>query len=198
MTSLLIAGMLLFPALSFAQTTTYSPSYIASLKQLLALLEQELITLEAPQTVSSTATSTAPIRTSLVSDSALITTMGKSYPNVTFSIDFNVTSGNQTLDIPDNNVGIGYLFNGINVTDPSSTTTCPRIMVYSQQAYCELPPDTTQEFTTMSVVPTTGEIGTPSMSINQIKYYTDINTIGEGFSYYEPSGLQTSYLSVNQ
>lgn len=188
---------LAFPVAAFAQTS-YSPQYISELQQLLTLLKQELAALEAqpanPVSIAYGDTGSndvAAIQTAPVSESATVQN-----GVVTFDITFNVTSATTTIDIPQNAIGIPYQINGIILSNPLETITCPSAVVHYSQSYCEVPPATTQQFEVKVTAPTNGIEGPGQMSILNIKYYTDIQA--GVYSNYQPVNTTTNYVSVNQ
>lgn len=203
LTSLLIAGTLLFPGFTFAATLT--PAQISTIKTEIIQLEAELAVLlgqstivEAGDTSATLLPSTSPLLTTPVSQSATLITVAKNaFPNAVFDIRFNVITGSSTIDVPDSAVGVSYAFSGINVSNPIETLKCPLVINFQGQAYCEVPPNTTQQWEVSVSIPTMGEIGSPTMSVNQMKYYTGLQTLSEAYNYYQPVGLQTSYLSVS-
>lgn len=188
-----MAVMLLFPALSFAATTTpvYSAAYIASLEQLLTLLEAELQQVLAQQNAVPAVAITTPVL--IAKQGATTPTVGKNGA-VYFTESFTVTP-TETVDIPQDSTGVQY---GIsNLVDNASasvfTVSCPSTTVYDGNTYCEIPPNETATFTVNAAIPSTDVQASksPQLTIRQLKYYTKLSADNPVYSYYQTAGLST-------
>lgn len=200
-TSLLIAGLVLVPSLSFAATTAYSPAYIASLEQLLNLLEQELNTLLASQNTAASSLGTASVGTQSVGSVAaplnaqfLSSSMTSTNGILSMNLSFSVTAGNTAIDIPEDSTGIQYQTTNLGGAGTSFSLSCGSSTTYAGTSYCEVPPNSTSDFKLAATVPASAIVPgtTPQLTVSQIKYYTGMNTSQQSSTYYQPKGLLTT------
>lgn len=186
---ILVGFLFVMPTASHAATTTDNTALIQTLMQMVIKLQAQIqqILAQKNETPSVTPSITDPTVTveSLVESPAVIQN-GK----VTFDIKFSVTTGSTTIDIPQDSTGVIFQISKMKDGYTSSfALTCSN----SSEKYCEVPPQTTSRFE-LKVMAPSSQIsgGTPQLTVNQIKYVTDVNTDNQKTYYAHPLGsMQT-------
>lgn len=170
--SLAVATLLLVPSLSFAATTNYTPAYIASLQQLLTLLEQELSALLTQQAGTS-AIGTASLGTQPIG-------------GVTPSVQVSVANKSAT---PLN--GLGQYEATFNVTNNTSSTiyiplTADTTSTGTQGFSYSVSGETTSGQTETDSISCSStqrlQLGTPVIYENATEPYVDACVIAAGSS----------------
>lgn len=187
--------LLLIPGFSHAATLT--PEQRNAIVAEIQVLESELQAILAQQ-APATPISTVPAKPE-ISIQALSRSTTSANGVLDFSIAFSITTDDTTIDIPQNSVGVQYILNGLQNVPSTLVMSCPAEATYDGTSYCEIPPNTTETLGVVSSVPASAIVWgnpVPQMQIEQIKYYTNVNTNSQSFSYYQPTGLVSgSYIS---
>lgn len=203
-----VCALFVLPTITYAQTTAEKSALIQTLVQLVVKLEAQIQQILAER--ASNITSTIPQAQNNTSNSDTVgitiqalpqsqTTIGSGF--ITFDSRFSVNTSDITIDIPQNAVGVEYEIDGIK--DNAATTfvlNCPQSATYDGTSYCEIPPNTIENLELVVKASSMDKISgsKPQLTVNQIKYYINVNTTSQSFTYYKTSGIQTlnNYLKL--